>query len=106
MWPCIRNCILKKLWGMVIVGIILALLAGVIAAFGGLAIVVGPITLGVVTSAILAALLVFGLVIAMVVIACVVSCALPSAPPDDSGDAGTVPPTDDRDEWPPPVLGG
>ena len=106
MWSCIKNCILEKLWWVAIVATIFAILAGIIAAFGGLTIALGPITIGVVGSAILAGLIVFGAVVAMLVLACVVGCALPPSPPDDPGDVVSVPPVDDRDDWPPSTLGG
>jgi hypothetical protein len=106
MWSCIKNCVLEKLWWVAIVATILAVLAGIIAAFGGLTIVLGPITIGVVGSAIIAGLLVFGAVIAMLVLACVLGCAVPSSSPDDSDDVVTVPPIDDRDDWPPTTVGG
>ena len=106
MWSCIKNCILEKLWWVVFVAAIFAVLAGIIAAFGGLTIVLGPITIGVVGSAIIAGLLVFGAVIAMLVLACVLGCALPSSPPNGDSDIVTVPPIDDRDDWPPPTEGG
>lgn len=106
MWSCIKNCISEKLWWLLPVAAILAIIAGIIAASGGLAIALGPITIGIVGSAIVAALLVFGAIVAMLVLYCLTFCAMPSSPSAGNDDTVAVPSVDDRDDWPPSSVSG
>ena len=91
---CIRNCLARSLPWMLI-AIVFAIVAGIIAATGGLTIVISTITIGVTGSAILAALAVFGLLVAIIAFNCVIQCATrpPSrdeAPPSSGSGLGNA----------------
>ena len=92
MLECVRNGLEQRAFSIFVVAAIFGILAGIIAAGGGLAIVVGPISLGVFSSAIVAGLIIFGLVVAIGVLAIVLGCALGARAPS-------------VDEDPPPVSG-
>lgn len=77
MWNCVRACLERSLPFGLAVGAVLGVLAAIIAASGGLVIVVFGVGLGTISSAIIAGLLVFGLVVGIVAAACFIGCALP-----------------------------
>ncbi|QGX97779.1 hypothetical protein EI983_05595 [Roseovarius faecimaris] len=73
------------------VAAIMAVIAAAAAIGGGLSIVIGPVSLGVVGSPLFAALLVFGAVIALAVAAVVLNCLIGAQPPS----IDEVPPEED-----------
>ena len=111
MLDCVKDSLARNGFSIAVIAAIMGILAGIAAAAGGLAIVVGPISLGVFSSAILAGLAVFGIIVAGAVLVIVIGCALgataPSvdqAPPPVSGSGEpsiTQPLTDDPAEDPP-----
>lgn len=71
MWSCIRSCIGRQPWGWwVVCAVISAIIAGVIAATGGLVF----LGMAVIYSAIVAAAAVFGVVLSGPVILCILNC--------------------------------
>ena len=78
---CIKNGLEKNAGTLLFAATLFALIAGIIAVFGGLTIALGPIILGVVYSAILAALFVFGAVVAAAVLVIILNCAIGATAP-------------------------
>ena len=81
MLNCISNCLARSILPGFVVAVALGILAGLIAAGGGIVIIAGPISTGVITSAIVAGIAVFGIVMAFVVLSCVFGCLGGARPP-------------------------
>lgn len=88
---CIRQGLMNNALFIFLVAAILAVIAFAAAIGGGLTIVIGPLSLGVVGSPLFAALLVFGAVIALAVAAVVLNCLIGAQPPS----VDDVPPEED-----------
>ncbi|UYV39452.1 hypothetical protein N4R57_10880 [Rhodobacteraceae bacterium D3-12] len=88
---CIKQGLERNLATILIAATLFAIIAAVIAAYGGLTIALGPITLAAVSSAILAAVIVFGAIVGIAVLAIVLNCAVGASRPSQD----QVPPEDD-----------
>ena len=108
MLDCVKDSLARNGFSLFVIAAIMGILGGIAAAAGGPAIVLGPISLGVYSSAILAGLLVFGIIIAAGVLVIVIGCALGATalgvdedPPPVSGSGEpniTQPVTSDEDD--------
>ena len=88
---CIRQGLMNNALFIFMVAAIMAAIALAAAIGGGLTIVIGPVSLGVVGSPLFAALVVFGAVIALAVAAIVLNCLINAPAPS----VDEVPPEDD-----------